>query len=78
MEDFSQVKPEMILKYVGDSLAFGGSYLVVTAESTYIDKESVPDDEKGKLVICEIINDCIPMFFTLDMLDPNDWEIEED
>jgi hypothetical protein len=72
--DFSKVKEGMSIEYIGDSFALGGVYQVVSAESTYIDKHKCPENEKGKLMIIEFMNDDTPIFFTLDTLKPNEWK----
>lgn len=73
--DFSGLLPGQKIKYIGDSIAFGGQYTLVKIEETYHHKEACPDEDKGKLVIIELMNDDTPMFFTLDMLDSNEWEL---
>lgn len=73
--DFSKVKEGDKIKYIGDSWAYGGTYTTVTAESTYINKDKCPEHEKGKLIIIEFMNDGTPMFFTLDELNPKEWEL---
>jgi hypothetical protein len=78
MIDFSQVKEGMRIGFTGDSWAFGGDYGVHTIESTYINPDDVPEDKRGKLCIVEFMNDDTPMFFTLDMLNPNVWKIVEE
>jgi len=75
--DFSKVEAFTSINYIGDSMAFGGKYLVTTAQSTYVNVADCPDDEWGVLVICELMNDDTPMFFPLESLDPNEWEIIE-
>ena len=63
--DFTNVEAGMQIQYTGDSFAFGGEYLVTTAESTYEDVNDCPKHEKGKLMIIEFTNDGeMPMFFT--------------
>lgn len=71
--DFSKVIAGDKIKYIGDSFAFGGCYITVTAESTYHNQNDCPDHEKGKLMIIELMNNGTPMFFTLDILNPEDW-----
>lgn len=73
MIDFSAVKATQRIKFVGDSWAFGGEYIVCAAEETY-GVGKCPDQEKEKLLIVEFMNDGSPMFFTLDMLRAEDWE----
>lgn len=73
--DWSKVKEGMKINYIGDSMAYGGSYTTVSAESTYENAESCPEDEKGKLMIIEFMNDDTPMFFVIDYLDPTEWEL---
>lgn len=48
---------------------------VVSAKSTNNYSNVCPEDEKGKLMIIEFMNDDTPMFFTLDSLNPKEWEI---
>lgn len=73
--DFSRLKENMEIKYIGDSLAYGGVYTLYSTESTYVNKEDCPEHERGKLMIIELINDDTPVFFTLDMLNPDEWEL---
>lgn len=73
--NFEEVKAGMVLKYIGDSLAFGGTYTVVDAESTYINPEDCPDYEKGKQMIIEFMNNGTPMYFPLGRLDPQEWQL---
>ncbi len=73
--DFSQLKAGDRIEYIGDSIAFGGFYATVTAESTCGNPEDCPENEKGKLMIIEFMNDGTPMFFILDMLDPKEWKL---
>ena len=73
--DFSKVKAGDYIKYNGDSWAFEGSYRVLTAESTYANPDNCPDDDKGKLMILEFMNDDTPMFFVLDRLNPKEWKL---
>lgn len=73
--DFSTVKEGGTLTYIGNSLAFGGSYKVVTAESTYLDPSQCPDEERGQLMIIEFMNDDTPMFFMVNQLDPKEWKV---
>lgn len=75
--DFSIVKEGMTIEYIGDSFAYGGYYKVVNAESTYEKEEDCPNNEKGKLMIIEFMNDDTPMFFTLDMLNDSQWKLVE-
>lgn len=75
--DFSLVNEGMKIEYIGDSFAYGGTYKTVKAESTYETEESCPEDEKGKLMIIEFMNDGSPMFFTLGMLDNSEWKLAE-
>ena len=74
MIDFSKAKEGDYIEYIGDSFAYGGSYKLLTAESTYKDPNMCPDYEKGKLMICEFTNSDRAMFFTLDRLKPNEWK----
>lgn len=73
--NFSTVKEKMRIKYIGNSISFGGEYTVITAESTYVNPSDCPDGEKGQLMIIEFMNNDTPMYFTLDQLDPNEWEL---
>jgi len=75
--EFSQVKVGDSIRYIGDSLAFGGCYKTVTAESTFINEEDCPNDLRGELMIIEFMNDGTPMFFPIKMLDPKSWESVE-
>lgn len=63
------------IEYIGDSLSYGGVYSVVTAESTYQNPTDCPDNNKGKLMIIEFMNNGTPMFFTLDRLNPKEWKV---
>jgi hypothetical protein len=72
--DFSKVVAGDRIEYIGDSLAYGGFYTTVTAESTYKNSEDCPEHEKGKLMIIEFTNDDVAMFFTLDRLNPKEWK----
>lgn len=72
--DFSKVKEGEKIRYIGDSWAFGGDYITVSAKSTYLNPEDCPEHEKGKLMIIEFMNDDTPMFFPLYSLDANEWE----
>ena len=78
MADFSALKAGQKITYKGDSFAFGGGYELRPIEDTYVDKDKCPSEHKGKPVIIEFMNDGTPMFFTLDMLNPNDWEVAND
>jgi hypothetical protein len=73
--DFSKLREGIEITYIGDSWAYEGVYKLYKAESTYVNPEDCPENEKGKLMIIELMNDDSPMFFTLDMLDPNDWRL---
>lgn len=75
MVDFSTVKAGNTLKYVGDNwMAFSGTYTVYPIEETY--KEGMcPEEEKGKLVIIEFMNNGTPMFFTFNYLKATEWEV---
>lgn len=73
--DFDKLEAGMQIKYIGDTLAFGGEYLLTSAESTYLDVNDCPEDEWGKLMIVELMNDDTPMFFTLEMLDASEWKL---
>lgn len=53
-------------------------YTLVKAESTYQNQEDCPEKERGQLMIIEFMNNGKPMFFTLSMLNPKEWEIYED
>lgn len=75
--DFSKVKAGDRITYIADSFAFGGTYTVVTAESTYTEFNTMPDNEIGKLIIIEFMNNGEPMFFPLKMLNPKDWELRK-
>ncbi|MFJ8247360.1 hypothetical protein [Peribacillus asahii] len=75
MLDLSRVKENDQIEYTGDSLAYGGRYTVVTAESTYQNPDSCPNHEKGKLMIVEFMNNGTPMFFELDRLKLEEWKI---
>lgn len=72
------VKSGTKIKYTGDSWTFGGSYTVVTAESTYADPNTMPESEKGKLMIIEFTNDDRAMYFNLDSLNPSEWVLLEE
>jgi hypothetical protein len=73
MLDLTKVKEGGRIEYIGDSWAYGGSYSVVSAESTYKNPDDCPDNEKGKMMIIEFMNDDTPMFFTLDRLELEEW-----
>lgn len=73
--DFSQLKANQKINYIGGSLSFGGEYTLIPIEETYQDRTLCPIQDRGKLVIIEFMNDDTPMFFTLDMLNHNDWEL---
>ncbi|MGY3839044.1 hypothetical protein ACWNPK_18110 [Bacillus atrophaeus] len=73
--DFSSVKEGDEIKYIGESWAYGGTYTTVSAESTYSNEDNCPKHERGRLVIIEFMNDGTPMFFTLDQLNPKEWEL---
>ena len=73
--DISKIEAGMEIEYKGDSMAFGGSYTVVTAESTYTDPNTMPENEKGKLMIVEFTNDDRVMYFSLENLNPNEWAL---
>jgi hypothetical protein len=75
MIDFSTVTEGDRIEYIGDSMAFGGFYTVITAESTYREIDSMPDHERGKLMIVEFTNSDLAMFFLLDRLNPNEWKL---
>lgn len=72
--NFEEVKAGMRIEYIGESWAFEGDYKVYNAEATY-EPDKCPDDEKGKLLIVEFMNDDTPMFFTLERLDPKEWKL---
>lgn len=71
--DITKVKAGMQIKYIGDSLAYGGNYLVHTVESTYRNLDDCPEEDRGKLLIIEFMNDDIPMFIKLERLDLKEW-----
>lgn len=79
MINFSTIKAGDMITYLGDSLAFCGEYIVMKAEDTYVNVEQCPQHLHGKLMIAEFMNDGVtPMFFTLDMLDTNEWDLYVD
>lgn len=49
--DFSSVKEGDVIKYIGDSWAYGGTYTTVTAESTYSNPDSCPRNEQDRLLL---------------------------
>jgi hypothetical protein len=71
----SEVKEGMHIEYIGDSLSYGGQYLVVTAESTYTNPSNCPKNEKGKLMIIDFMNDSTPMYFVIDYLNLKEWRL---
>ncbi|MNS80584.1 hypothetical protein D3C72_1142690 [compost metagenome] len=73
--DLSNVKVGSVIKYIGDSIAYGGSYTVYAAESTYINQSDCPEDDRGKLMIIEFMNDDTPMFFRVDRLQLKEWKL---
>lgn len=73
--DVANLKDGMKIEYIGDSFAFGGEYNLHAAESTYADASLVPEHEKGKLMIIELMNDGTPMYFTVDSLDLKEWRV---
>lgn len=73
--DFTGLKPLAKIKYIGNSLAFGGIYTLIPAESTYYEASDCPEHERGKLMIVEFMNDDTPMFFLVEELDPNEWSL---
>lgn len=75
MLDLKSVKEGSRIEYIGDSDAFGGPYTIVSAESTYKNPDDCPDNEKGKLMIIEFMNDDTPMFFAIDNLKHEEWKI---
>jgi hypothetical protein len=78
MFDVSKVKAGAKLKYIGKNfIAYAGEYTTYAAESTYKNPDSCPENEKGKLVIIEFMNNGTPMFFTIDNLRQEEWELVE-
>ncbi|MGG3471387.1 hypothetical protein ABES02_28435 [Neobacillus pocheonensis] len=76
MLDIVDVKEGSRIKYISDDGVFDEpSYKVISAESTYKSPNECPENEKGKLMIIEFMNDGTPMFFTIDSLNPKDWAI---
>lgn len=73
--DLSNLKAKQQILYIGKSLAFGGEYTLYPIEETYTDIKDCPIEDRGKMVIIEFTNDGKPMFFTLQQLNPNDWEL---
>lgn len=71
----SDIKEGMRIEYIGERIAFGGKYLVVAPESTYLNASDCPVEEKGKLMIIEFMNDDTPMFFRVDKLNLNEWRL---
>jgi hypothetical protein len=71
----SEVKEGMHIEYTGDSLSYGEQYLVVPAESTYTNPSNCPDNEKGKLMIIDFMNDGSPMYFVIDYLNFKEWRL---
>lgn len=73
--DISTVKEKMSIEYIGTSMAFGGIYQVYSAESTYLNPSDCPEEDRGQLVIIELMNDDTPMFFNLHLLNPSEWKL---
>jgi hypothetical protein len=73
--DISNAEEGMRIKYIGESSAFGGEYTAIAAESTYKNPSNCPDDDRGKLMIVEFMNDDTPMFFRIDKLNKTEWRI---
>lgn len=71
----SSLKSGMKIEYIGDSTAFGGTYTMIPAESTYYEASHCPEHERGKLMIVEFMNDGEPMFFLTEELNPSEWSL---
>ncbi|QZA69562.1 hypothetical protein 035JT004_63 [Bacillus phage 035JT004] len=75
--DFSKIKDGDTINYIGDSMAYGGTYTVLKTEATYIDPDKCPEEDRGKLLIIEFMNNGDPMFIPLGHLQSNEWELVE-
>ncbi|MFY0516370.1 hypothetical protein ACOMCU_00875 [Lysinibacillus sp. UGB7] len=74
--DFSTLQEGQKINYIGDNLfAFGGEYTLYPMKKTYHDPTHCPIEDRGKLVIIELMNDDTPMYFKIDMIDANEWEL---
>lgn len=74
--DFSALQAGQKINYIGDNLfSFDGEYTLHLIEKTYSNPARCPIEDRGKLVIIEFMNDDTPMYFKMDMLDANEWEL---
>lgn len=71
----SEVQAGDIITYIGDSFAHDGDYVVLREAETYVNPADAPQPER--LVICELMNNGSPMYFPLDELDADKWEVSE-
>lgn len=74
--DLRKVFAGDVLKYIGESDTFGGLYIVLRAEDTYVNVEDMPEADKGKRLIVEFDKNENPMFIELENLNGDDWTDE--
>lgn len=77
MLDIEKVREGTVIQYQGSSVAYGGDYTVCSMESTYVDPQTCPATDRGKLVIIEFTNNDNPMFFEITTLNPKEWIIKQ-
>jgi hypothetical protein len=77
MLDISKVREGNKIEYLGESLAYGGNYIVVSAESTYTIPNNCPEEYKGKMMIIELMNDGTPLFIPIERLNAEEWKLTE-
>lgn len=72
---FKNAQSGMKIEYIGDSIAYGGTYTMLPAESTYYEASNCPEHERGRLVIYEFMNNGDPIFIMVDELNPDEWRV---
>ena len=74
MLNISALKEGQFIRYIGDSWTFGGTYKLYRYETSFINPDECPDEDRDSLFIHVESGDWF-LFYLVRLLRPDEWEL---